>query len=103
MLVFNCTKAAAEFFTVTRQGKKYQTLSLRHTKPSQNPLSNLFFLMVWMLINTVVFNGNGYCIAYPLSAKSIFWQWTIKAASVLQSWQAKKAIFIPFSMRLTPC
>jgi hypothetical protein len=26
MLVFNCTKAAAEFFTVTRQGQKYSDL-----------------------------------------------------------------------------
>ena len=32
MLVFNCTKAAAEFFTVTRQGKKQSPL-----EPSPNP------------------------------------------------------------------
>lgn len=31
MLVFNCTKAAAEFFTVTRHGKKYSPLQAPQT------------------------------------------------------------------------
>ncbi|MDO6527861.1 DUF6933 domain-containing protein [Motilimonas sp. 1_MG-2023] len=43
MLVFNCTKAAAEFFTVTRQGKKVSSLETAPHKTIAESIEQVVF------------------------------------------------------------
>tara|TARA_R110001583_G_scaffold9433_4_gene44764 strand:+ start:10660 stop:10839 length:180 start_codon:yes stop_codon:yes gene_type:complete len=59
MLVFNCTKAATEFFTVTRQGNKISCIEPAPHKTIAESIITPVFPDDVIVMRMTVFNGNG--------------------------------------------